>query len=233
MTPTRILYLDTTGHTLMLALSEGDTLIDEHRQTAASHRYHSAALIPLVHQMLGGHGLTADSLTGVAINRGPGSFTGIRTGVMTARILAQFLPLTTYAFTPFELLAWAVHQKAPHPQGRYTIALDALRGQAYVAALTVAQGIPVLKEAPVLKVLPPEAPAGKVVADDTLHSALSGCDVTTVQTLNCFTPAAMHALLRQDAARYTLPWEDLLPVYLQDPNITMKKNVLAPSGPVC
>lgn len=51
----------------------------------------SSRLVPAVRDMLAGEGLTTEALSGIAVSLGPGSFTGVRIGVATAKTLAQAL----------------------------------------------------------------------------------------------------------------------------------------------
>ncbi len=50
---------------------------------------HSVTLLPLIRQAVDGAGLTADEIDAVAVSNGPGSFTGVRIGVATAKGIAQ------------------------------------------------------------------------------------------------------------------------------------------------
>ena len=50
---------------------------------------HSLTLMPLIKQSLENAGLTADDIDAVAVSNGPGSFTGVRIGVSTAKGIAQ------------------------------------------------------------------------------------------------------------------------------------------------
>lgn len=50
---------------------------------------HSVTLLPLIRQAVDGAGLSADEIDAVAVSNGPGSFTGVRIGVATAKGIAQ------------------------------------------------------------------------------------------------------------------------------------------------
>lgn len=67
----------------------------------------------------------------IAVNRGPGSFTGVRAGVAAARGLALALARPVLAVTTLEVLAAEV---GAQPAGTILAAMDARRGQVYVQA---------------------------------------------------------------------------------------------------
>jgi tRNA threonylcarbamoyladenosine biosynthesis protein TsaB len=50
---------------------------------------HAAELLPAVHRVLEESGLGFEDLDAIAVGRGPGSYTGLRIGIATARALAQ------------------------------------------------------------------------------------------------------------------------------------------------
>ena len=66
---------------------------------------HLQNLTPQIDQALKENGLKAGDLTAVAVSHGPGSFTGIRIGVSTARALAQILNIPCIAVSSLEGLA--------------------------------------------------------------------------------------------------------------------------------
>jgi len=87
-------------------------------------------LIALVDDLLRDLGLDYQALDLLAVNHGPGSFTGIRSAVAAARGLALAAGLPVLAVGSLEALAAAV----PDGPGTLLAALDARRGQVYVQA---------------------------------------------------------------------------------------------------
>jgi tRNA threonylcarbamoyladenosine biosynthesis protein TsaB len=85
-------------------------------------------LIGLVEAVLGEAGLRYDALGALAVNRGPGSFTGLRSAVAAARGLALAADLGVVAVTSLEALACGVRPGRP---GEVLAALDGRRGEVY------------------------------------------------------------------------------------------------------
>jgi tRNA threonylcarbamoyl adenosine modification protein YeaZ len=76
------------------------------------------------------------SLSWLAVARGPGSFTGTRMGVVTARTLAQQLQIPLFAVSTLAAAAWHVCQQVPRSNRLDTliaVALPAQQGQLYGA----------------------------------------------------------------------------------------------------
>ena len=81
----KILGIDTSGSALSVALLDGERLQAEywvdHGLT------HSQRLMPLLDELLHGVGVTLEEVDAFAVAKGPGSFTGLRIGVSTAKAL--------------------------------------------------------------------------------------------------------------------------------------------------
>lgn len=217
------LFIDTTTSRLLLALGSPTGMIATQDVPCDSHRYHSALMIPAIEEMLRADGLTVSDLKALAVNIGPGSFTGIRTGLITARTLAQFLNLPIYCFNTFELLGANYRQPV-------AIYLDALRGRSYHATLSwVEQGPRYWRQPPGLLMLDENAPdpplQAKLLVSAGLapHFAWAKPDVIDERY---FTPNAMAQLMARYGERFARPWQEAMPLYLQEPSITLKKTGL-------
>lgn len=88
-----LVAIDTSTNCASLALHDGFQVQVEH--TWQSPRRHTVELLPRLAAALGQLGLEAEHLRGVAVARGPGSFTGLRVGLAVAKglALARGLPL--------------------------------------------------------------------------------------------------------------------------------------------
>jgi len=94
-------------------------------------------LITLIEQLLTASGVTYQDLDLLAVNRGPGSFTGIRSAVALGRGLALASGLPVLGVTTHQTLAAVVLEEtgSKDQAGRITlIAEDARRGQVYAQA---------------------------------------------------------------------------------------------------
>lgn len=86
-----ILAVETTGPQASVAVIDESGRIEA--RTSADRMNHLKELIPMTQNLLTDMGVEKKSLTAVAASVGPGSFTGIRIGVATARTLAQALDI--------------------------------------------------------------------------------------------------------------------------------------------
>ena len=77
-------------------------------------------------------------VTEVVVGRGPGSFTGVRIGVATAKGLAQGLGVPLFGVSTLEAIAWrfAASGTATEPAARGVVLGDAMRGEVYPALFT-------------------------------------------------------------------------------------------------
>jgi tRNA threonylcarbamoyladenosine biosynthesis protein TsaB len=106
---------------------------------------HATALLPLAAQLLAGAGLRWADVGTIAVGLGPGSFTGLRIGVATARALAQATGATLTGVSTLRALAEAALAALP---GRPVLAIvDGGRGEVFTAGWS--DGIELLAARPV------------------------------------------------------------------------------------
>jgi tRNA threonylcarbamoyladenosine biosynthesis protein TsaB len=82
----KILAIDSTATAASVAVAEDNKIIGEFFINTAL--THSQTLIPMTEQLLKNTGLSLKDIDAVAVNAGPGSFTGVRIGVAAAKGLA-------------------------------------------------------------------------------------------------------------------------------------------------
>ncbi len=77
-----LLALDTATRQATAAVSRGETILAAAGREVTTH---SEGLLALIQQVMGEAGVAAGALDGVVCGRGPGSFTGLRIGLATAK----------------------------------------------------------------------------------------------------------------------------------------------------
>ncbi len=92
---------------------------------------HAEQLMDVIGEALASAGAAYPDLTGIAVSVGPGSFTGIRVGVATARGLALALKVPATGVTTLEALAWEA--RAGSAGSTVMAATDAGRDGLYLA----------------------------------------------------------------------------------------------------
>lgn len=127
----RILAIDTAA-TLCAACVYDTQAGETGRQVLDLGKGHAEHLMGVIDAALAGAGLGYADIDRIAVSVGPGSFTGVRVGVATARGLALALGKPAIGVSTLEALAAEARDAAP---GRpILVRIEAGRGQAYVAS---------------------------------------------------------------------------------------------------
>ncbi|MFV1981642.1 MAG: tRNA (adenosine(37)-N6)-threonylcarbamoyltransferase complex dimerization subunit type 1 TsaB, partial [Rhodothermia bacterium] len=100
-----LLSIDTAGSACAVALSTPDDLLAV--RVLREPRIHSAKLVPLIREVVEDAGFQTRDIDAVAVSKGPGSYTGLRIGVSTAKGLAFGLDIPLVGVATFEALGWA------------------------------------------------------------------------------------------------------------------------------
>jgi tRNA threonylcarbamoyl adenosine modification protein YeaZ len=129
------LALETATDRASVAIGEGAAdAVEEHLSGA---RRHAGALLPMIEAVLRRRGVKLDTVRGVVVSDGPGSFTGLRVGASVGKALAHArgLPL----WTAPSLMVRAAGAAAGG--SRVVLAVsDALRGEVYAGAFRFEPG---------------------------------------------------------------------------------------------
>ena len=96
-------------------------------------RAHAELLVPAIEEVCAASGCTVADVDTIAVDVGPGLFTGLRVGVATAKALAQALGIGVVPLTSLDVLASAAAVRATGPSPVVSV-VDARRGEVFAAA---------------------------------------------------------------------------------------------------
>lgn len=222
---TNCLLLDTTQNLLMAGVFHQDNIHPVFSNGQALQNHHASVLVPALEKTLADLGLQLPDISKIAVNTGPGSFTGIRTGLTVARTLAQFGNFELFSFNTFEL--FAAHTLFLNQQ--VTVVLNAFRQQHYWAQLSIDEyGNVTWLDKPRVQAntdFMSQKEKGIVLIEDSLKPLLPTLPgkVQFLQDLDLFTPSQMIFLLQNQPQQYRIQhWSKLTPSYMQLPHITVK-----------
>ncbi|MCA1981300.1 tRNA (adenosine(37)-N6)-threonylcarbamoyltransferase complex dimerization subunit type 1 TsaB [Nocardioides nematodiphilus] len=126
---TLLLAFDTATPQVSVALHDGEEVIVE--LTSDRAMKHGEQLAPLIAEALTQAGAVRQDLTAIAVGTGPGPFTGLRVGLVTARTLGFVLDIPVYAVCSLDVIA--AQAVASGVAGPFTVATDARRKEVYLA----------------------------------------------------------------------------------------------------
>lgn len=126
-----LLAFDTATPYVTVALYDGDDVVVEHLSERPMK--HGEQLAPLIVRCLGDAGLVRQDLTAIAVGVGPGPFTGLRVGLVTARTLAMVLEIPVYGVCTLDVLAVEAVDTGTVDVD-FLVATDARRKEVYLAS---------------------------------------------------------------------------------------------------
>jgi tRNA threonylcarbamoyl adenosine modification protein YeaZ len=222
--PQLVLVLDTATPAVVAALvalaaDPAEPAVVLAARVTADGRRHGELLAPSVSAVLAEAGRRPGELTAVVTGVGPGPFTGLRVGLVTAAALADALRVPGYGVCSLDAIAAPVLRDVPLDGRRLLVATDARRREVYWAAYepTGARvaGPDVHRPAELSSRLAELDVAAVCGAGGRLYPDLLPLPV--VGRTDHPDPAALAALAR-DRVLVGAPAEPLTPLYLRRPD---------------
>lgn len=185
----RVLAFDTSTDLTTVALCEGEQILSE--EDSASELRHAELLLPRIQRCLAAAGAALSSVDLIGVGVGPGSFTGVRVGLATAKGLGLALNKPVAPVVSLHALA----QQAAARASLIAPCLDAFKGELFAALYR--DGVQVLAPfhaAPTV--------ALTILADASAGQALAVCGSGLRRYPEAF---AQFAAAVQLAAEFDLP----------------------------
>ena len=207
------LSFDTSLDKTYIVLGNNSEILTSLEIKSDEKNYHSAYLISTIADVLKKHEFTPKDIKRIGVNIGPGSFTGIRAGVTVARVLAQETNAQTFGISSLEILANATPLENP------LVILDARKNMGYVWDNKLLGALE-------LEEIDKIANNRNILTDNTLFERYKtfGNNVLSYQEENYPLGKTLFNLVTIKNADATNVWQNLKPLYIQPPPVTMKRN---------
>jgi tRNA threonylcarbamoyl adenosine modification protein YeaZ len=126
-----LLAFDTATPAVTVALHDGERVVAH--STAVDARRHGELLAPTIQALLDEAWIPRQDVTAIAVGVGPGPFTGLRVGLMTARMLSSVLEIPVYGVCTLDVLAAQAVDEG-RVAAPFRVATDARRKEVYWAS---------------------------------------------------------------------------------------------------
>lgn len=208
----KLLAFDTCLDKTYIVLRDDDKILSSKILESDERNYHSAYLISTITNMLKENNLTPKNIEGIAINIGPGSFTGIRACTTVARVMAQQLNIKAIGISSLEILSKAGNDE-------YVVALDARKNKAYLYDGKLLGAID-------LEEVDSKVKGRNIITDDRLFERFQniGNSVISYQQANFDFGKILSDIAIERIKQEQCDWHKLLPLYIQPPPVTLKKS---------
>ena len=124
-----LLAFDTATPHVTVALHDGESVVATYESTVAMR--HGEMLAPGIQSVLSDAGVRAADLTAIAVGVGPGPYTGLRVGLVTARTLAFVREIPVHGVCSLDILA---AEAVDAGLEEFAVATDARRKEVYIAS---------------------------------------------------------------------------------------------------
>lgn len=126
-----LLHIETATDVCSVALTQGAEVLGVCE--SADGNSHSKNLLPFIDQVLRENGKTSADLQGIVVSIGPGSYTGLRIGVSTAKGMAYSLGIPVITVSTLESIAQGAKQQAGACECDIVPMIDARRMEVFAA----------------------------------------------------------------------------------------------------
>ncbi len=205
-----ILGFDTSLDKTYVGISKDEKILITKIIENTDTNYHSAYLISTITSILHEASITPQDLDLIAVNVGPGSFTGIRACTTVARVMAQQLGIKTIGINSLEILS-----KLNPVDKKTLVLLDARKNKTYIwdeellGAINTDDVIELVKNQDY-----------SIITDDAMYKIFSeySKDIKSYNVIEHNLGEIILQIANENVLNAT-SWKNLAPLYIQPPPI--------------
>lgn len=218
-----LLAWDTSTDVVTVALHDGSHIVG-HRRGAAARR-HAEVLVPLVNDLLVEVGVDGPDLTAVHVGVGPGAYTGLRVGLVTAQALGLTWGVPVRGACSLDPLAvQAVREHPSRCSDGVLVVADARRRQVFWARYNATGA----------RLSGPQVGTPEAVPESGLPVVGAGAQAYRAHFGDVREPTHPDAgWLAEGVVSGVITVQPAVPMYLRQPDVTVfggPKTVLQPGG---
>ncbi len=222
-----ILAFDTSTDIMYITLGKDNCILDSRMIKSTEQSYNSAFLVSTIAGILRDNKLNMANIDALGVNIGPGSFTGLRASAAVARVTAQQLGIPAVGISSFR-----VYSMLNNTEKDCLCLMDARKGKAYVGTYNK-DAEPILEPCAMEYEKAFEPAKSKdyfVISDDRLVKQLKENGIKFMQFHQSgadFGEFLLKQTLKQlqKEEKEIFNWQNLKPLYIQPPPITMPKKI--------
>ncbi len=131
----KLLFIETSTPVCSVGISDNEKMLAMHESD--SQNAHAASVAPFIKAVSEESGIALKDLDAVVVSEGPGSYTGLRIGVSTAKGLCYALQKPLIAISSLKSMAFEMSKRHPESGNLFCPMIDAMRMEVYASIFDV------------------------------------------------------------------------------------------------
>ena len=218
----KILCFDTALNKLYMALGEDNKVLYSKIMENENNNYASAHLASTIVEVLSKFSLTLKDIDALGVNIGPGSFTGIRAALTTAKVISSQLDIPLVGVNSFEILSSLNNQAE-----KTAVILDARKNNAFISIFENDKCIFVpqmVKCEDIVKLIQ----NSNVITDDKMSNVIENALNYELHNFDLGEKLLKitYKKLSNETQNKNFLYGNVSPLYLQEPFISLPKSIM-------
>ncbi len=218
------LVFDTCFNSTYIVLKKDNDIVKSELIKNTQENYHSAFLIPKLSEILRENNIMVKDIDAIGVNVGPGSFTGIRACLTTARVLAQQFNIKICPVNSLMILSRLNSLKT-----KTITILDARKNKVYYCEFLNGKQLTEIELTEKEDMLKRISADDTIITDNSIYKYLEENGIKSInyeehgENLGIYLSEITEEMLKREDNDFH--WAKAKPVYIQPPSITKPKEL--------